>query len=333
MRRVLVTGASGCIGHAIVAKLLEQTDHHLVLAVRDPQRLTPNIASHPRVELVLGDLEALSHNAGLASIDSAILAATSWGPEAPAVNVDHTLAVVEALDRGRCTSLVYLSTASILSRSGAVLREAFTLGTPYIASKARCTEALLARHTSARRTIVYPTLVVGGGRGAPLSHFTRLLGEVARRRSLLQFTTARGSLHLVHADDIASVACHLVDSAPDAAPREIVLGAPPVTVEQAIDSVLRACHLRRRGRIDVGGRLAEWVIRAFRIQLAPWDRFCLGHRQFTYDAARQPSDLGLTNAHPNLDSMFAAALAALDETRAPTQASVVTTRRPSSQYS
>src|SRR5262245_53141214 len=225
-KRVLITGASGCIGHAIATALLERSGHRLVLAVRDPVRLAPAIRSHDRVELVVGDLQALSANgSALERIDAAILAATSWGEDAHAVNVDQTLGVVGRLDPWRCTRVVYLSTASILSPTLAPWPEAITLGTPYIASKARCTGALLKGSGAPPVTVLYPTVVIGGGSDTPVSHFTRLLGEVARRDALLRFVTAKGSLHLVHASDVASVAAWLVDADRKSAPRQLVLGA------------------------------------------------------------------------------------------------------------
>jgi hypothetical protein len=118
---------------------------------------------------------------------------------------------------------------------------------------------------------------------------------------------AQGAFHLVHAEDIATVVAWLVDAQEGTYPRELVLGGPPFTVDDALDCVLTAKGHRRVARIDVGGRLAEVLIPLFRVRLAPWDRFCFERRQFVYRDAATPARFGLPTRYPtNADVMRAA---------------------------
>ena len=48
-KRILVTGASGCIGHYITEALIKQTDHQLYLLVRNPDKLKLNTQSRPEI--------------------------------------------------------------------------------------------------------------------------------------------------------------------------------------------------------------------------------------------------------------------------------------------
>ncbi|WP_310413618.1 NAD-dependent epimerase/dehydratase family protein, partial [Chamaesiphon sp. OTE_8_metabat_110] len=45
--RILVTGASGCVGHYISETLIQNTDHELFLFVRNPVKLQVDIKARP----------------------------------------------------------------------------------------------------------------------------------------------------------------------------------------------------------------------------------------------------------------------------------------------
>ena len=121
MSCVLITGATGCIGQYVVEALLRETQHELVLVVRDPARVRLPEDGRQRVQLVVGDLRETDRwDAVARDADSAILIATSWtaGDEAHAVNVDATTALLTRLDPARCKRVIYFSTASILDADG-----------------------------------------------------------------------------------------------------------------------------------------------------------------------------------------------------------------------
>ncbi|PSB57675.1 epimerase, partial [Chroococcidiopsis cubana CCALA 043] len=71
--RILVTGASGCIGHYISEILIQETDYELYLLVRNPQKLQVDI-TRPGVKILQGDLANIEQFADLLkTIDIAVL--------------------------------------------------------------------------------------------------------------------------------------------------------------------------------------------------------------------------------------------------------------------
>ena len=88
--RILITGASGCVGQYTTSWLLENSNAELLLWLRDPSKLTAVPADHPRIQLMVGDLRDTDRFATeLASVNRVIHTATAWGdPErAQQVNV------------------------------------------------------------------------------------------------------------------------------------------------------------------------------------------------------------------------------------------------------
>ena len=51
-KRILNTGASGCIGHYISETLIENTNHQLYLLVRNPNKLQVNTDMRPGVTIL-----------------------------------------------------------------------------------------------------------------------------------------------------------------------------------------------------------------------------------------------------------------------------------------
>ena len=163
--RILITGASGCVGQYTASWLLENSDAELLLWLRDPSKLTAIAADHPRVHLLVGDLRESDRFASeLATVNRVIHTATAWGdPErAQQVNVVAVKRILSWLDPNKLQQVVYFSTASILDRHLQPLPEALAYGTEYIQTKAQCLQEL-ERHPLAERIVaVFPTLVFGG---------------------------------------------------------------------------------------------------------------------------------------------------------------------------
>ncbi|NDC15338.1 MAG: NAD(P)-dependent oxidoreductase, partial [Synechococcaceae bacterium WB9_2_170] len=61
--RILITGASGCVGQYIAEELYRHSDAELLLLVRDPSKLKAVPASDPRITLLVGDLRELAPHA------------------------------------------------------------------------------------------------------------------------------------------------------------------------------------------------------------------------------------------------------------------------------
>lgn len=311
-KTVLITGASGCIGHYIVDELLRSTDHELVLVLRDPAKLDGVLRRHDRVTVVVADVRATeAYSDHLERIDTAILAAAAWGGEATfAVNRDANLELARRLAEGRCQAILYFATASVLQSDGSLRAAARDMGTEYIRSKYQLVEAMEALASDLEIIGLFPTLVLGGSRepsnGAaiPLSHLAHLLHQVRPWVGLLRFFRADGWCHFVHAQDIAVITRFLLDLRPDeaAASRRLLLGNPAMSVNQIIADLSAHLGMRIFFRIPLGSLIAETLIWLFRIRLSEWDRFCLRHRDQSYREAKTPANFGLPVFCPDLRS-------------------------------
>ena len=321
-QRILITGASGCVGQHIADQLFRETDAELLLWLRDPAKLTAVPADHPRITLLVGDLrEGEPHRELIASADRIIHTATAWGdPErAMQVNVVAVKALLAAADPGRLQQVIYFSTASILNRQLQTLPEAMEFGTEYIQTKALCLEQLEHHPLAERIVAVFPTLVFGGrvdgGGPFPTSYLTTGLAEATRWLWLASWLRTDASFHFIHAGDIARVCVHLATRPHQANPepgqgavRRLVLGQPVVTVN---GTVSRLCRWRGVWQapfgIDLTGWLIEGLIKLLRIEVNAWDRFSIRQRHFQHEPVSPPERFGLVSGAPSLEAVFEAA--------------------------
>ncbi len=317
--RILITGASGCVGQHIAEQLLRETDAQLLLWLRDPAKLTAVPADHPRITLLVGDLrDPDPHRAAIASATRIIHTATAWGdPErAQQVNVVAVKQMLAATNPAVLEQVVYFSTASILNRDLELLPEAMAYGTEYIQTKALCLQQLEQHPLAERIVAVFPTLVFGGrvDRGGPFptSYLTEGLEEGARWLWLAKWLRADASFHFIHAADIARVCVHLATNPhqPNPEPgqgvvRRLVLGQPAVTVN---DTVRRLCRWRRSWLppvgVDLQGWLIEGLIKLLRIEVNAWDRFSIRQRHFVHEPISPPERFGLVSHAPTLEAVF-----------------------------
>ena len=317
--RILITGASGCVGQHIADLLYRETDAELLLWLRDPSKLTAVPAADPRITLLVGDLrDAEPHRAQIASATRIIHTATAWGdPErAQQVNVVAVKQMLAATNPEILEQVVYFSTASILNKDLHLLPEAMPYGTEYIQTKAQCLEQLEQHPLAQRIVAVFPTLVFGGrvdGSGVfPTSYLTAGLKEGTRWLWLAKWLRAEASFHFIHAADIARVCAHLATSPHQPNPevgqgavRRLVLGQPSVTVNE---TVKRLCRWRRGWYppigLDLRGWLIEGLIKLLRIEVNAWDRFSIRQRHFVHDPISPPERFGLVSHAPTLEAVF-----------------------------
>ncbi len=317
--RILITGASGCVGQHIAEQLLRETDAELLLWLRDPAKLTAVPAHHPRITLLVGDLrDPEPHHAAIASATRIIHTATAWGdPErAQQVNVVAVKQMLAATNPAVLEQVVYFSTASILNRDLELLPEAMAYGTEYIQTKALCLQQLEQHPLAERIVAVFPTLVFGGrvdrSGTFPTSYLTEGLQEGARWLWLAKWLRADASFHFIHAADIARVCVHLATNPhqPNPEPgqgavRRLVLGQPAVTVN---DTVKCLCRWRRSWRPPVGADLQGWLIegliKLLRIEVNAWDRFSIRQRHFVHKPISPPERFGLVSHAPTLDAVL-----------------------------
>lgn len=303
-KRIFITGSSGCIGHYVSEKLIQDTEHELFLLVRNPAKLGFNYSIRPNINILQGDLREIDSFADLLkTMDVAILIATSWGgkTESWETNVVKTIELMELLDPQKCEQVIYFSTASILGQDNQPLIEAQKLGTDYISTKYACFSKLPELAIASKITTLFPTLVLGGEANKPYSHLSSGISEVVNLINLIRWFKADGSFHFIHARDIAQVVSYLVDAPPQ--PRinlegrnvleQIVLGNQALTVNQVVEQICTYLGKKVYFRIPLYIWLANFFIVLFRVQMADWDRFCLNYRHFTYQDVVNPGTFGL----------------------------------------
>lgn len=311
--RILITGASGCIGHYICQELISSTNHELYLLVRNPKKLQVNTQFRPGITVLQGDMKEIEQLTDLLkTIDTAVLTATSWGgKDIFEINVNKTHQLLNLLDSNRCQQVIYFSTASVLDRHNRLLKEAGEIGTDYIRSKYECISKLsdaitsLGNANAPQITTLFPTLVLGGDRQKPYSHLSAGLSDVPKWTNLIRFFQADGSFHFIHGRDIAQVVKYLIDNPPTTnQPRQFVLGQKCLTVNQAIAEICTYLNKKIYFRIPLSLTLANIFIVLFRIQMAAWDRYCLQYRHFTYEKVINPDTFGLPNYCPTLTDVL-----------------------------
>jgi nucleoside-diphosphate-sugar epimerase len=307
-KRIFMTGASGCIGHYIADLLIQQTSHDLFFFVRDPQKLKFDYNARPGITLIEGDMQEIERVGRLLkTIDCAILAATAWGgaQQTYDTNVTKTIRLMNLLDPLVCEQVLYFSTASILDRHNQPLPEAETLGTDYIQSKYICHQQISKLAIAPQVTTLFPTLVFGGDAQKPYSHLSAGIKDVTRWIDLIRFLKADASFHFLHAQDIAQVVLHLVEAPPEPGPdHEVVLGNPAITVNRAVEEVSAYLNKRIYFQIPLSIQLANLIIKLFQIQMAPWDRFCLNYRHFTYQNPVSPASFDLPAYCPSIADLL-----------------------------
>ena len=303
MKRIFITGASGCIGHYMIEELIQNTDRELYLLVRNPDRLQFDYRSHPRIQILTGDMSRIEeHSELLKSINIAILAATAWGgDEAYDINVVKTLSLINLLDPQVCDRVIYFSTASILDRNNKLLLPASQFGHDYIRTKYQCFEQLSKQAIADKIIAVFPTLVFGGEENKPYSHLSAGITDVTKWIGLIRWFSLDGSFHFIHARDIAKVIDRLVEnfisptSDKTSGVECLVLGNPAISVDRAIAEITSYFNKKIYLRIPLYIWLTNIFIKIFRIQMDDWSRFSLNYRHFTYDNPVTPASFGMQN--------------------------------------
>ena len=307
MKRIFITGASGCIGHYMTEALIQNTNHELYLLVRNPNKLKFNYQARPGIHILQGDMSRIEEYSDLLlkDINVAILAATAWGGtrETYDINVVKTLALIDLLNPKICERVIYFSTASILDRNNQLLLPASQFGHDYIRTKYQCFSQLSKQAIADKIITVFPTLVFGGDRDKPYSHLSAGISEVTKWIDLIRWFKIDGSFHFIHAQDIARIISYLVEN-PDFStqPEEstkkvdrLVLGNPEITVDQAIAKISNYFGKKVYFRFPLYIWLANIFIKIFRIQMDSWSRFSLDYRHFTYTNPVNPASFGLKN--------------------------------------
>lgn len=277
---VFITGISGCVGHYLFDALAADPRYHLHLLVRDVSRLRFDYR-RPNVSIVGGDfLDIERHAPLLAEMDHLIHVAAAWG-EPVSYEVNYRLAhrMFELADPQRVKRIVNFSTASILDSENCPLEAADRHGTDYIRSKYLCRVRLDAHPLRDRILTVYPTLIFGGSDRHPASHLSSGLKDVERWLGLLRFLTLDGTLHFIHARDIARIVKHALEN--EVSDDHLVLGNPAMSIDELIEALCRAFGTSRGARFDLTPALGV-LSKLFASRMNSWDHFSMQYRHFRY---------------------------------------------------
>jgi nucleoside-diphosphate-sugar epimerase len=299
-QEVFVTGVSGCVGHYLFDELAADDRYHLHLLVRDPARLRFSPFGRPNVTVHTGDLLDLERHAEvIGRMDHLIHVAAAWG-EAISYEVNYRLAhrLFALADPARVRRLVYFGTASVLDSENRLLPAAEVHGTDYIKSKYLCVRDWPQHPLYDRIVTVCPTLIFGGSPRHPVSHLSSGLPGLGRWLAIARHLSLDGSLHVIHARDIARIVHHLLDHEPT--DRLLVLGNDPMTVDELIDELCEAFGRTRGARFDLTPHLGL-IERLAGSRMNTWDRYSLRHRHFRYRAVGPgafglPTDLSTVSA-------------------------------------
>ena len=318
-QKILITGASGCVGQYISAWLLKNSDADLFLWLRQPKKLTAVSLQDPRVKLLVGDIrDPQLYKEELKQMTRVIHTATAWGDPKRAyeVNILAVKNLINLLDPNVVEQIIYFSTASILTRDLKPLPEAFKYGTEYIQTKARCLKELETHPLASKIIAVFPTLVFGGqingSNKFPKSYLTEGLLEASKWLWLARFFRAYSRFHFIHAEDIAFV-CGKLSTTPISKQdypkneklRFLVLAQPHITIDHAIDKLLEWRGMRKMPRLPLWGWLIDGLIKFLPIEINSWDRFSIKQRHFDHDSISPPEKFGGTSYAKSIQEVIA----------------------------
>ncbi len=301
---IFITGATGCIGHYIVNKLLKESAFHCHLYVRSPEKLKVNYKNHPRVTLHIGDLEQVEEVKDVVSkMNYIIHIATDWcnSDYATLLNKEKTHLLFNYTDPKVLKRIVYFSTASILNPDHQPIPEAGDYGSGYVRSKYLAYTTLKEVSCYDKIVTVFPTLVFGGDSRHPYSHISEGLMPNLSFLKWLKYIYVDGSFHYLHANDIAKVAIYLLTA--ESVKSDYVLGTAQITAKQAIATLCRVFNRSQFFCIKIPRLVIFALAKLFRITIGPWEKYCIQNSHMTYKTVN-PATFGLKTEFPTLQSVL-----------------------------
>jgi predicted dehydrogenase/uncharacterized protein YbjT (DUF2867 family) len=227
---VLVTGASGFIGQALVLRLA--ADGHEVRALA---RRPDAVGAHARVHPFAGDmLDPASLDRAAQGMDAVVHLACATGvtdeAKVRAVNVDGTRALLDAAQRHGVKRFVFVSTISATRRR---------MG-PYGRTKKEG-EAMVA-HAGLAWVTVRPSLVYGS---APVGLFATLAGYLRSLPVVPVIGDGRIELDPIHLDDVCEVIAQCVTRADVVGKTYDLLGPDRVTFDEFLARLAAELGIRK----------------------------------------------------------------------------------------
>jgi len=304
MKKLFITGATGCVGHYIIEQLLGIPDTELHLLVRKPERLRVPKDQQTNIIFHVGNMEFIEKHADvIREMTHVIHIATDWSDSeyATLLNVEKTHFMFNAVDPEKCEKIVYFSTASILGPNNKAIPEAGKYGQGYVRSKYKAYMSLKECICYDRIITVFPTLVFGGDESHPGSHISDGIGPNRHYLKWLRFIYPEGALHFLHAKDIATTSLYFLFN--EMPKNEYVLGMNKVTGKAVIETVCRIFGVRMLFRFKVTSAFIIKVASLLKITIGPWEKHCIENPYMVYDTVN-PSTFGKPVAFPDLTTLL-----------------------------
>jgi uncharacterized protein YbjT (DUF2867 family) len=260
---LLLTGATGTIGRAVLRRLLASGTPVRCL-VRDPRRLGPE---RVRVQIALGDLrDHLSFRHALRGVDGVVHLASVIRDQ-PGGSIEElagvaTWRLVQAAERAGVQRFVFFSTLGASTRSPARLMRA----------KAIAERAVVESHLE--YTVFAPSIVY-----SPSDPYLNLLARMAWLPVMPIPGSGRAAFQPIWAEDVADC---VMAALPDGPAGQVSIGAryelagpETLTHREIVETVLRSVHRRRR-IVRVPLRVTRRLLKAVELfggptAFATWD--------------------------------------------------------------
>ncbi|AFE04268.1 hypothetical protein COCOR_01748 [Corallococcus coralloides DSM 2259] len=266
--RILVTGATGYIGAAVV-DALKHAGHQVVGLARSDEARSKLTAKG--VQAVRGDLkDTASLTAAVKDVDAVIWTATSNDKD---VDTPAVAAMLGAL-QGSNKTFLYTSGVWVHGHTQGVVNEDAPLNsTPIVAWRPSVEQRALST-PGVRGIVLRPGVVYGQGTGIP----AMLTGSVKDKGSVTYVGTGENHWAVVFVEDLADLYVRAVEKAP-AGSVFVATQGPGVKVKDAAQAASEGA--------GVAGRTVAWSLEEARKQFGPFaDALALDQR-FTSEKAEK----------------------------------------------
>ena len=312
-KTLLITGANGCVGQYLVDWFLTNTRFKLLLMVRNPNKLRKSIKNNKRVTLLTCDIrECSKFRKEISTVNFLIHTATAWGDPKRAyeVNIKAFEELLSMHNEKYLERILYFSTASILDKNTELMKEAYIYGTEYIQTKYQCYVRLKESTFAKKTSVIFPTLVFGGTFGEndkyPISYLTQGLKEANKWLWIARFFKINSKFHFIHAQDIAQICGFLIknNKKSNAGLLKFVLGQKELTVDQALETLLKMNRKKRYFAIPLTKGIIKILLKVLPIQTTSWDSFSIKKYDFNHKPITNPESFGLKSHGKTLNKIL-----------------------------